>query len=220
MNSKLNTILFDLDGTLVDTNEIIIQSYQHAYSTHLPHKQPDRETIIDEIGPPLRTIFKRYTDDSDLVDKLIETYLEHYTKHEHDLFYLYPGVESTLEKLKKAGYNLAIVTSKYLTSAEPSIEHFNLRKYFDVIVTLGDVQHPKPAAEPVQKALEHFDNVGKAIMIGDNDSDIVSGQNAGVLSAGVAWSIKGEAFLRQAKPNYMLKEMDDIFKIIELESRG
>lgn len=218
MKKRLNTFLFDLDGTLVNTNEIIIKSYQHAYSKHLPNLNLDRDTIISDIGPPLRAIFNKYTTSQETVEKLIETYLEYYVANEHDVFYLYPGVEDTLKKLKEQGHNLAIVTSKFRSSAQPSIDHFNLEDYFNVIVTLDDVRKPKPDSEAIHKALNHFDNVEKAIMVGDNDSDILAGQNADILSAGVAWSIKGETFLKQVKPDYMLKTIHDIFKIIDYEN--
>ncbi len=215
---KLDTVLFDLDGTLIDTNPIIIKSYQHAFKTHFPQLDISEKTIIEDIGPPLETIFRKYTDDAELIDTTIQTYLSYYRKHEHDLFKLYPGVRSTLELLKKNGIKIAIVTSKFLESANPSVEHFNLNPYFDVFISLDQVKHPKPDPEPVLLALKKLNSTDKAIMIGDNPSDIQAGKNAGILTAGVAWSIKGKRVLLDEHPDYLLENMHDILDIIKKES--
>ncbi len=215
--TKLNTVLFDLDGTLVDSNEIIIASYIHAYKSHLPGRVPARETIIEQIGPPLKETFSKHTTDAETLKKLIATYLDHYRANEHAYFCLYDGVVDVLERLKTRGVNLGIVTSKFKEAAMPSIRHFGLDEYLDCIVTLDDVDEPKPSAEGVQRALEHFDNVRGALFVGDNESDILAGRRAGVLTAGVRWSIKGEATLQAAKPDYMIARMEDILAILENE---
>ena len=212
---KINTLLFDLDGTLIDTNEIIIKSYLHAFQKHLPDVIINRQTIIDHIGPTLEQTFSLYTNDLCTVQTLIETYRTYYSAHEHEYFSLYPEVIETLEKLSNMGLNLAIVTSKFKTAAWPSFVHFGLDRYFDVFVSLDDVTHPKPDAEPVLKALSQFSNVESAIMIGDNHGDILSGINAGILSAGVAWSIKGENHLRQVSPNIIFASMASILEWVK-----
>ena len=217
---KLNTILFDLDGTLINTNQIILESYKHSFQTHMPSSLPDESDIFNLIGAPLRDVFARYTSNASEVNAMIETYLSFYEAHEHQYFYFYEGIETMLQTLKQQGYNLAIVTTKYLSSAQPSIEHFGLKRFFDVIVTLEDTEHAKPDKAPVLHALKQFKHVEKSIMIGDNTWDIMAGNNAGILSAGVAWSIKGEEKLLEANPDYMLKHPSDIFKIIDKVSQG
>jgi len=84
--NKINTLLFDLDGTLVNTNEIIIESYKHAFREHLPEKHFTREAIIDMIGPPLDEIFSNYTKSPFKIKKMIDTYRLFYKAHEHDHF--------------------------------------------------------------------------------------------------------------------------------------
>ncbi|MFW5894553.1 MAG: pyrophosphatase PpaX [Bacillota bacterium] len=212
--NNINTVLFDLDGTLVDTNEIIIRSYLYAFKTHLPDLKISRDAIIDHIGPPLDKVFSQYTSSPFKVKALIETYREFYSNNEFAHFKLYEGVTETLESLHLKGYNLAIVTNKFLESAKPSIDFFNLEQWMDHIITLDDVEHPKPDKEPVLKAIDMFDNVKAALMVGDNTSDIQSAKNAGIYSAGVAWSIKGEAALQASNPDYMLETMDSIHAIL------
>jgi len=215
--TALNTFLFDLDGTLINSNKVIIQSYEHAYKTHLPDRNISRKTIIDQIGPTLEETFSTHTKDPFLIKKLIETYQDYYKAHEKELFELYEGVRSTLKKLEDKGMNLAIVTNKYRDNAWPSIKYFGFHRLFDRIVTLDEVKRPKPNPESVHLALKAFDSVEKAIMVGDNDSDIEAGNRAGILSAGVSWSIKGRAFLKSVQPDYMLENMQDIFNIMKKE---
>ncbi len=211
----IKTILFDLDGTLVDTNEVIVQSYQEAFKTHFVELSFSKAEIVDLIGPPLRTIFNRFTDQTAKVDQAIETYLGHYKSHEHDLFSLYPDVIKVLKTLKTQGYRIGIVTSKFSKSAMPSVEHFNLMPYFDTFVALEDVKAPKPDPEGVLLAMDRLQaEPENTIMIGDNQSDILAGQNAGVYTAGVAWSIKGKQHLNDVNPDYMLETMNDLLKII------
>ncbi len=113
-------------------------------------------------------------------------------------------------------YNLGIVTSKFKSAAWPSYTHYNLQKYFSVFVALDDVNHPKPSREPVDVALSRFKNVSNSIMIGDNTGDILAGKNAGIYSAGVAWSIKGSAHLMTANPSFMLSDMNDVFRVLKI----
>ena len=210
----INTLLFDLDGTLIDSNEIIIASYAHAYATHLPNLVMPRDTIIENIGPTLETIFSRYTEYPALVDLLIETYRTYYTTHEAAYHNLYPDVIPVLEKLKADGYNLAIVTSKYRDAAWPSYTHYGLDRFFDVFISLDDVTHSKPDKEPVFKALKQFDDVRSAIMIGDNPTDVQAGKNAGILAAGVGWSIKGPSVLEAAGADFIFRDMNHLYHTV------
>ncbi len=211
----VDTILFDLDGTLIDTNEIIIQSFNHTFKTFFPDLELSRDTILTFIGPSLHATFSNYTDDEEQIQQMIITYREHYKKIEHALFELYPNVYEVVERLSKEGYNLGIVTTKFKEAAMPSFLHFGLDKFFDVFVALDDVKNPKPHREPIDVALSQMENVNGVIMIGDNQSDIMAGKNAGVLSAGVAWSIKGKDYLSEVSPDYMLDDMEDLFEILE-----
>lgn len=214
--SKLDTILFDLDGTLIDTNEIIIQSFKATFERHFPELEMTREKIHTFIGPTLFTTFSDYTSDPFLIQEMITSYREFYVIKEVGNFEIYPDVYETMVDLKEKGYNLAIVTSKFKEAAWPSFTHYGLEKIFDAFVALDDVEHSKPDKEPVMTALSHFPGHGKAIMIGDNQSDILSGKNAGVYSAGVAWSLKGAAYLMQVEPDFMLSDIKDIYRVIKL----
>jgi len=212
---KIDTILFDLDGTLINTNEIILDSFRATFETHFPGLILSREKLMTFIGPTLHDTFGDYTDNPFTVQSMIDSYREYYVEFEFGNFEIYPGVLETIDKLYKKGYNLGIVTSKYKEAAWPSYTYYNLQDYFTVFVALDDVDKPKPSREPIDVALSRFPSVKKAIMIGDNKGDILAGKNAGIYSAGVAWSLKGSAHLMAAEPDFMLSNMNDIFRVLK-----
>jgi len=213
---KLDTILFDLDGTLINTNEIIIKSFNSTFNQYFPNLNISREKIITFIGPTLFETYIKYTDDTSLIEKIIVSFREFYGKYEFGNFEIYPQVEEVIKNLYGLGYNLGIVTSKFKTAAWPSFTYYGLEKYFKVFVALDDVENPKPNKEPIITALSRFPTHNKAIMIGDNQTDILAGKNAGIYSAGVSWSLKGKEHLEEVSPNFMLSDMKDIYRIIKI----
>ena len=212
---KLDTILFDLDGTLIDTNEIIIRSFDSSFKRHLPNLSVTRDTILTFIGPTLEETYSKYTDDPSLILEMIASYREFYVDYEVGNFEIYPEVEEVIKDLSAKRYNLGIVTSKFKIAAWPSFTHYNLQEYFDVFISLDDVEFPKPNKEPVLTALSHFPAYNTAIMIGDNQGDVMSGKNAGIYSAGVEWCLKGKDHLLEVKPDFMLSSMKDIYRVIK-----
>ena len=213
---KLDTILFDLDGTLINSNEIIIKSFEASFKKHFPDLSLSREKILTFIGPTLHDTYGKYTDDSSLVLDMINSYREYYVENEVGSFKIYPQVEEVVKKLYHLGYNLGIVTSKFKVAAWPSFTFYNLNKYFSVFVALDDVSNPKPNKEPIITALSRFPSYSTSIMIGDNQGDLLAGKNAGIFTAGVSWSIKGHDHLMQVNPDFMLSDMNDIFRVIKI----
>ncbi len=209
---KINTLLFDLDGTLIDTNDLIITSFLHTLDQYYPEKY-SREDAIQFIGPPLYDTFVAI--DEQRVDEMIKTYREHNLSHHDQLVKEFEGVFETVETLHKQGYKLGIVTTKLRGTVNMGLKLTKLDQFFDVVVTLDDVTNAKPDPEPVEKALALLGSrPEETIMVGDNHHDIVSGQNAGTKTAGVAWSLKGIAYLDSFKPDYMLHSMKDLLTIL------
>ncbi|WP_246942619.1 pyrophosphatase PpaX [Bacillus pinisoli] len=210
---KVNTLLFDLDGTLIDTNELIITSFLHTLEQYYPG-QYKREDAIQFIGPPLYDTFVKI--DEKRVEEMITTYREHNLSHHDQLVTEFEGVYETIEHLHKKGYKLGIVTTKLRHTVNMGLKLTKLDQFFDVVVTLDDVENAKPDPEPIVKALAQLDaKPEETIMVGDNYHDIVAGQNAGTKTAGVAWSLKGVEFLQSYKPDYMLENMRDVLSILE-----
>lgn len=208
---SINTVLFDFDGTLIDTNELIYQSFVHTFDQY--GYEFTKDEILQFNGPPLQDTFTNLN--PQLAEEMIQTYRDHNAKHHDEYVSLFPNVRETLDTLQQHGFKLAIVSAKIRTGVEQGMEITDLTSYFDTIITIDDVTNPKPHPESVQKALENLHaDPEQAIMIGDNYHDIKSGNQAGTKTAGVAWSVKGEAYLQQFNPTYMLNDMTDLLKII------
>ncbi|WP_096269458.1 pyrophosphatase PpaX [Paucisalibacillus globulus] len=207
---NIHTILFDLDGTLIDTNKLITESFYHTFN-HF-----GLEFTHDEIlafnGPPLKETFEKI--DLDKAEAMITTYREHNLEHHDAYVKIFPNVKETLEKLKKQGIQLGIVTTKMRGTAIRGMKITGIYDYFDTIIALDDITNAKPHPEPVLSAMKNIQaDPETTLMVGDNHHDIESGHNAGVKTAGVAWSLKGEEVLRKYHPTYMLHDMKDLLEI-------
>lgn len=217
MSTQINTILFDLDGTLIDTNELIIESFLYTLGSYYPDKYM-REDILPFMGPTLRETFEAINPEK--VDEMIETYRE-YNIRNHDLLVKeFPGVFETVQQLKQKGFKIGVVTTKVAHTAEKGLRLTKLDQFFDVVIALDHVKKAKPDPEPIQKALSLLGSKAEeAIMVGDNSHDILGGKNAGTKTAGVAWSLKGKEFLTSLHPDYVLDNMTDLLEILEVEKQ-
>ncbi|MDG4657160.1 pyrophosphatase PpaX [Ectobacillus antri] len=212
---KINTVLFDLDGTLINTNELIISSFLHTLNTYYPETYK-REDVLPFIGPSLTETFSAL--DPERTEEMIACYRA-YNHANHDaLVEEYETVYETVEALHKQGYKLGIVTTKARVTVEMGLKLFDLRKFFDVIVTIDDVTNVKPHPEPIEQALRLLDaKPEEALMVGDNHHDILGGRSAGTRTAAVAWSIKGREYVASYHPTYILERMSDLLGILAEE---
>ncbi|MGG1399752.1 pyrophosphatase PpaX [Bacillus salipaludis] len=212
MMSNITTLLFDLDGTLIDTNELIIATYLHTLEKYYPNKYK-REDVLPFMGPTLHEAF--LTVDPDRVEEMILEYRT-YNLANHDLLVKeFPNVLETIGTLKEKGYKLGVVTTKRHDTSLKGLRLMKLEEYFDVVVALDHVTKVKPDPEPILKALEQLNSQPEeTIMVGDNYHDILAGKNAGTKTAGVAWTIKGRDYLAKYEPDYMLENMADLLTIL------
>ncbi|OCA88189.1 pyrophosphatase [Bacillus sp. FJAT-27225] len=213
---KIDTILFDLDGTLIDTNDLIIQSFVHTLGIYYPNKY-SRDDVLPFMGPSLRETFGAM--DPDNVEEMILTYRNFNLENHDTLVKEFTGVLEAVKELKEGGYKLGIVTTKMHDVVLKGLKLSKLDEYFDVIVALDHVTKEKPDPEPILLALEKLgSNPDTAIMVGDNYHDILAGKNAGTKTAGVAWSAKGREYLEKFEPDFMLESMADILDIVEAKA--
>ncbi|MBN2504530.1 MAG: pyrophosphatase PpaX [Bacilli bacterium] len=211
--TRLDALLFDLDGTLVDSNQLIVESYRKTFAVYDPQRKYTDQEIIDLIGPPLEETFRMYTEDADKIHAMIETYRDSYIEMEFDYVKPYPHMLETLKELKDKGYKLGVVTTKFKVSALPSLQEFGIDTLLDVLIGLDDVDNHKPHPEPIFKALDSL-RAKTAMMIGDNASDIFAGKNASIMTCGVNWSIK-KAELEQSKPDFWINDFRDLIPLLE-----
>ncbi|SFE93479.1 pyrophosphatase PpaX [Alteribacillus iranensis] len=208
----IDTVLFDLDGTLINTNELIIASFEHVLETYAPGSY-NREDIIQFIGPPLDESFRKI--DPDRAEEMIELYQKHNLANHTTLLEEYEGVKETVAVLHERGFRLGVVTTKRKKSAHTGLEEAGLLSYFATIITFDDVENVKPHPEPIEKAIQQTgSSPDQTIMVGDSQYDILGGKNAGVKTAGVGWSIKGEDYLRSLEPTIILDTMPDLLDFL------
>lgn len=177
-------ILFDLDGTLIDSTEAILESFHNSFDVH-EHPHPEDEEIKALIGYPLDVMYSNLGINEDKVWEFVTTYKEHYSEISTKKTVLLECAREAVHKASKFA-TLGIVTTKTGMYSKILMEHFGLMDYFEVLIGREDVQNPKPHAEPIQKAMNLLDIKGKEIwMIGDTKLDLISAKNAGVNSIAV-----------------------------------
>ncbi|HHW36053.1 MAG TPA: pyrophosphatase PpaX [Bacillales bacterium] len=209
---KIDTLLFDLDGTLINTNDLIISSFMHTLGHYFPG-QYQKEDVLQFMGPPLMDSFNKL--DSTKAEEMAQFYRDYNHKRHDELVTEFAGVYDTIKTLHEKGYKLAIVTTKKRFTVEMGLKLTKLDPFFDVVVTLDDVTHPKPDPEPLLKALGQLGSKPEnAIMVGDNNHDIEGGKNTGTLTAGVAWAVKGREYMESFHPDFVLENMSDLLDIV------
>jgi pyrophosphatase PpaX len=209
----LHAILFDLDGTLIDTNELIIRSHQHTFRTHLGRDVPAEE-ITPHFGRGLVPIMEHFGG-PERAATMCRTYVEFNYAHHDELARPFPGVPEALGELRDMGLRLAIVTGKRREIARRGLDLFGLGDYFEVTVFFDDVAQSKPHPAGVLRALELLgEPPERAVMVGDSPLDIESASRAGVRSLGVRWTAVGEAALLAARPDGMIGSMAELVDLL------
>jgi len=177
-------ILFDLDGTLIDSTEAILESFHNSFDVYKqPH--PSDEAIKSLIGHPLDIMYRELGIEEELVWDFVATYKEHYRKiHTSKTVLLDYAVDAIREAQQFA--RLGVVTTKTGKYSRELLVHFGVMDAFEVLIGREDVEHPKPHSEPIDKALSIMkSNKEQAWMIGDTRLDIASADNAGIKSVAV-----------------------------------
>jgi pyrophosphatase PpaX len=209
---KINTILFDLDGTLINTNELIIESFLHTLNSYYPSKY-QRTDVLPFLGPTLYETFGSLNPEK--MEEMVKVYRK-FNHEQHDLLVTeFETVFETVKTLQEQGFKLGIVTTKIRDTVNMGLKLTKLDQFFDVVVTLDDVEHAKPHPEPILKALAQLgSSPEETIMVGDNHHDVEAGKNAGTRTAGVSWSVKGREYISSHNPDYLLEKMSDILPIV------
>ena len=208
---NIDTILFDLDGTLLDTNRLIHESF--VYTLEQYGFQFSDEEILQFNGPPLVHTFTELNPEK--VNEMVQTYRTHNLARHDDYVTLFPNVKETLAQLKQKGIKTAVVSAKMRPGVDKGLQFTGIEPYFDTIVTIDDVHHPKPHPESLQLAMDRLDSKQEnTLMIGDNYHDIEAGNRAEVDTVAVSWTHKGIDFLKQYNPTYVIDDMKQLLDIV------
>ena len=182
----MKSILFDLDGTLTDSGEGIMNCAQLALEHYGIHVE-NRDDLRVFVGPPLQETFVKFGVPKDEVDNAIKIYRSRYIpigKFENSP---YEGIRELLEKLKAEGHKLYVATSKPETTSVEILEHFDLAKYFDIIcgASFDHARHSK--ALVIAYLLEQTGEGLDAVMVGDTAFDVIGAKEHGIPTIGVSW---------------------------------
>lgn len=207
-------ILFDLDGTLIDSTDAIVSTFHHSFDVHNV-EHPSDDAIKALIGYPLDVMYERLGINRSKVWDFVDTYKERYrviSTQQTNLF------EFSTEAIIKASTfaRLGIVTTKTGSYSVILMEHFNLMQYFEVLIGREHVDNPKPHQEPILKALTQMDCTTEEVwMIGDTKLDLLSAENAKINSIGVLSGYDTEETL-QNYTNYIFTDAFEAVKYLEL----
>lgn len=205
-----STLLFDLDGTLIDSIDLILRSYRHTMRVHRGEEPPD-DIWMEGLGTPLSVQFRRWTDDEVEIRAMVETYRTYNLAHHDELVRAYDGVVEQVLRLDAGGKTLGLVTSKMRGGALKGLRLVGIEAAFDVVVGSDEVTHPKPHPEPVLLALERLGRApSDAVFIGDSRHDIECGRAAGVKTAAVLWGPFDREHLEDLDPDYWLERPADL----------
>jgi phosphoglycolate phosphatase len=207
-------ILFDLDGTLTDSGEGIINCAILALN-HFGLPVPDRETLRVFVGPPLDETFIKFGVPADKTDEAIRVYRSRYTTVGKFENVPYPGIEDLLAKLRKKGHQLYIATSKPEAMSIEILEKFGLAKYFTLIcgATLDGSRSHK--ADIITYLLERAGGADNAIMVGDTAYDVIGAKAHGMPAIGVSWGYGKIEDMEQAGAMAIAHTMDELFALLD-----
>jgi pyrophosphatase PpaX len=210
---RFSTFLFDLDGTLIDSIELILTSYRHTLREHRREVPPD-EVWLAGVGTPLRAQFRRFSDDAEEIEAMVATYQAHNLAHHDALVRDYPGVRDMVRALSGRGTRLGVVTSKRRPGTLLGLKKGSFDGLFDVLVTADDVERHKPHPEPVERALEQLGaEASEAVFVGDSPHDMAAGNGAGVATAAVLWGPFLRSTLEQHDPDFWIGDPRELTEL-------
>lgn len=203
-------ILFDLDGTLIDSVDLIVQSARHAFMACDEPVPSDAEWLAD-LGMPLTAMFGRFGASGDRLDRLIAGYREFQHANHDRLVQPYEAVDTTLERLHGEGIVLGIVTSKAEPMARRGLDLLGLGGRFETIVGLESCSNHKPHPEPVETALSRLGvAAADAVFVGDSPHDMNAGRAAGVITAAALWGPFSREQIAPSAPDWWLERITDL----------
>lgn len=202
----MRTYLFDLDGTLLDSIDLILTTFHHTSRVHLGLEFSDSHWL-EGMGTPLRDQLGRVARSKEELAAMLDTYVTYNLSHHDAKAKPYPGVVEAVRRLDQMGAPLGLVTSKMRAGTERGLRLLGLEEEFRVRICADDVVHGKPHPEPVLMALRALGaSPEDALFIGDSLHDIEAGKRAGVTTVAVAWGPFPREALEAGEPDHWLEE--------------
>jgi pyrophosphatase PpaX len=224
--SKYDTVLFDFDGTIVDSTPAVLGAWQHTYDVLKPG-QYDEAACLSTFGEQLDASLHKFFPETP-VDEVVSIYRDWQITRLPDLVKAFPGVFDALSRIHGAGYKLGLVTSRHKETADVLFDLFNVREYFDTIILCEDTERHKPDPEPIDKALWLLGSeTEKSLYVGDAVFDLLTSHNAGVDYALVMWTktyevvrdengtpVRAVSGVTDDQPEYFIETPDEIIDVL------
>lgn len=216
--AKIQTVLFDFDGTLVNTTPLILHCFRATWEKLFGFTLPETH-YIHTFGIPIDTAMQQLlntmmnelrvapvADIQQAAEEMVSTYREFNLALHDQMIEPFAEVDEMLLKLKAGGKQLGLVTSKKRVGAERGMRIFEMQNFFDVIICAEDVSQHKPHPEPLLHAMEKLSaHPASTIYAGDSTHDIIAGRAAGLITVAAAWGPFTRAALQAARPDYILE---------------
>jgi len=208
-------VIFDLDGTLLDTTALIVASFQHVLDKFAPGRTLTDSEKSDVLGPTLEQSFTKMLPGQD-VKALVAEYRDFNVKNHKRYVKPVAGVPELLAQLQTEGYTMAVASNKTRSICELGLKECGLQQYFKTVVGCDEIANPKPDKETLYKTFKAL-GVGsdKAVYVGDNASDVLCGRNMGVFTIAYDWNKDKTAELAASRPNRTVTDMGQIATILK-----
>lgn len=205
--------IFDLDGTLTDSGEGILNSVEMTLR-HFSLPVPDRKALRVFVGPPLRDMFIKYGVPESRVEEAIDVYRSRYNTIGKFENCPYPGIPEMLEKLQKLGYSLVVATSKPETTAVEIMDKFQLSQYFDEICGATADGSRDEKAKVIAYLLSKLDNIHDIWMVGDTAFDVIGAAANGIPTVGVSWGYGNVEDIINAGAIAIVHTAEELYKML------
>lgn len=206
-------IIFDIDGTLASTHDLIFESFNHVINKY-HNKRLTTEEIVALFGPTEDVILKEWMKDD--YEKARKDYFDFYESQHKEMANIFPGLEEVIKLIKNKKIPLGIFTGKGRDTSIITLKAIKLHDYFDLIVTGDDVKKHKPAPEGIIKFLNTFNlKPEKVLMVGDTNTDVIASRNAGIKCALVLWDDFSRNNYSNAKADFIFYSVEEFKKFIE-----
>lgn len=214
---SIKGVLFDFDGTLANTIDLIISTFEYTCNTVLGIIPP-RQQIISTFGLPLAEAMIKLSGSPDLVEEMRIVYRDYNNAHHDEMIRPISGAKSTLKTLKQRGIKIAVVTSKKYPMLQKGLNCLQMAEYIDAVITLGDTKENKPHPEPMLKACNMLGlEPEECISVGDSPFDLQSGNRAGTKTVAVRYSyFPWQIIIEEGKPDYSINKLEDLISLIDI----
>lgn len=213
MLSHIQTVLFDLDGTIANTNDLILRTIADTLECETGRIW-HREALLPHWGMRLRDQLMTLHPAIDL-ERAVTYYRQRYAEHEHTLMAEFPGIRALLEGLQAQGYTLGVVTSKKRLHAQATVDGLGYAPFLSLVVAEEDTPRHKPAPDPLWYALAQLNAPAEtALYVGDNPDDVIAARAAGMAAVAVGWCLRPREELIATAPDAIIDDPADLLTLL------